>query len=167
LETLITVAILVFLSLVLLATEMIIPSFGTITLLAIILTSVASYKAFQISTTYGYATIITAVVLAPVALWIGSKILPYTPFYLGTKIEGHAKRTGLEKLVGQQGTVVTQLHPCGRVRIRGKLYDAKSEQVVVAAGTTVEVIYVESGELLVKPTDHVQIKRNGRGAKPC
>ncbi len=150
-EPLITIGILVLIALVLLSVEMIIPSAGIITVVAIIFTSIATYKGFQISHTHGYATIITAVVLAPVALWTGFKLLPYTPFYLRTQIKGHAKKTGLEKLVGQKGTVKTQLHPCGRVRIKGKLYDAKSEQVVVEAGTVVEVIYIESGELLVKP----------------
>jgi membrane-bound serine protease (ClpP class) len=150
-EALITVGILVFLALALLSVEMIIPSAGVITVVSIILTSIATYQAFQISNSHGYGTIVSAVCLAPVALWIGFKLLPYTPFYLGTKIEGHAKMTGLEKLVGQKGTVETQLHPCGRVRISGKLYDAKSEQEVIEFGTPVEVIEIESGELLVKP----------------
>ncbi len=152
-EALITVGILVFLALALLSLEMIIPSAGVITVISIVLTSIATYMAFQISNAHGYGTIITAVVLAPVALWIGFKLLPYTPFYLGAKIEGHAKMTGLEKLVGQQGTIETQLHPCGRVRIAEKLYDAKSEQEVIEFGTPVVVIDVESGELLVKPVD--------------
>ena len=144
---------LVFIALVLLSVEMIIPSAGVITVVAIILTSIATYKAFQISNAYGYGTVITAVCLAPVALWTGFKLLPYTPFYLRTQIKGHAKKTGLEKLVGQQATVVTQLHPCGKVRISGELYDAKSEHVVIESGTPVEVLDIESGELLVKPVD--------------
>jgi membrane-bound ClpP family serine protease len=152
-EGLITIGILVFLALALLSVEMIIPSTGVITLVSIILSSIATYKAFQISNSHGYGTIIVAVCLAPVALWIGFKLLPYTPFYLRTRIEGHAKRTGLEKLVGQQGTVETQLHPCGRVRIAGKLYDAKSEQEVIVSGTPVEVLDIESGELLVKAVE--------------
>jgi len=52
--------------------------------------------------------------------------------------------------VGQQGVALTELRPLGRAEIGGRSYDVRCHLGRAAAGTPVEVIASEPGNLLVR-----------------
>jgi membrane-bound serine protease (ClpP class) len=55
-----------------------------------------------------------------------------------------------EVTVGKQGVALTELRPLGRAEIAGKRYDVRCQDGLAAAGTQVEVIAAEPGNLLVR-----------------
>ncbi len=52
--------------------------------------------------------------------------------------------------VGKQGIALTELRPLGRAEIAGKRYEVRCQDGLAAAGTRVEVIAAEPGNLLVR-----------------
>lgn len=60
-------------------------------------------------------------------------------------------RPPLTAALGSHGVALTELRPLGRVEIEGKRYDVRCQTGVVSAGTPVEVIATEPGNLLVRP----------------
>lgn len=53
--------------------------------------------------------------------------------------------------LGAQGYALTELRPLGRAEIGGKRYEVRCQTGLVAAGTRIEVIATEPGNLLVRP----------------
>lgn len=53
--------------------------------------------------------------------------------------------------MGAQGVALTELRPLGRAEIAGKRYEVRCQTGTVAAGTPIEVIATEPGNLLVRP----------------
>lgn len=51
---------------------------------------------------------------------------------------------------GSQGFALTELRPLGRAEIAGKRYEVRCQNGLAAAGTPVEVIAAEPGNLLVR-----------------
>ena len=54
-----------------------------------------------------------------------------------------------EELTGHTGEVVLELRPTGRVRVDGKLYDARSNGDILPVGTSIIVSHCRLGELKV------------------
>ena len=52
--------------------------------------------------------------------------------------------------LGSQGFALTELRPLGRAEIAGKRYEVRCQNGLAAAGTRVEVIATEPGNLLVR-----------------
>jgi len=52
--------------------------------------------------------------------------------------------------IGERGTTYTALRPFGKVLIHDKLYEAKTEGLLMAQGTPIEVVGQEPGRLIVK-----------------
>lgn len=144
------IAVLVIIAVLLAGLEVVIPSGGLISLAAFVCAGVAVTLAFSSGSVCGWVTVAGLVAGAPAAVWLGFKLLPYTPFVLGARIEGHAKRTGLEKFVGRRGVAATSLRPAGIVVIDGARLDAVSRSEHIDAGTEVEVLKVRSGEVVVR-----------------
>lgn len=53
--------------------------------------------------------------------------------------------------LGSQGHALTELRPLGRAEIAGQRYDVRCQSGQVPAGTLIEVIAAEPGNLLVRP----------------
>jgi membrane-bound ClpP family serine protease len=53
---------------------------------------------------------------------------------------------------GSQGVALTELRPLGRAEFSGRRYDVRCQNGLAAAGTRVEVIAAEPGNLLVRIT---------------
>lgn len=54
-------------------------------------------------------------------------------------------------VLGSHGVALTELRPLGRAEIAGQRYEVRCQTGMVAAGTQVEVIATEPGNLLVRP----------------
>ena len=145
-----TIAILMLLTFLLVSLEVIIPSGGALSILAAVFGIAALVSAFSSSQALGWTVVGGLGVGIPAFAWLGFKILPYTPFVLGTRIEGHAKMTGLEKYRGRNAITVTQLRLSGKVEINGRRFDAISEGEIIEPRTEVVVVDIRTGELVVK-----------------
>lgn len=90
------------------------------------------------------------------SLWATKKLLTTTAFAnLSLKSEQHTEEgfIGVETdqlaLVGESGVAHTVLRPSGLVKIKEKVYDAKSEYGYIEKGEVVKVIRYETGQVYV------------------
>lgn len=103
------------------------------------------------------ASIITACVSILVcigAFWFWLCVLPKTSLgkkiYLSGKQSGKSSTTDLKSLVGKVAITESLLVPSGKVRINGKLYDARCELSHIEAGVEVEVVGADTFCLIVR-----------------
>ena len=101
--------------------------------------------------------VLVAVLLGIIlSLWATRKLLTSTAFgNLSLKSEQRTEEgfIGVEteqlSLVGEEGVAHTVLRPSGRVMIKDKLYDAKSEYGFIEKGEAIRVIRYETGQVYV------------------
>jgi membrane-bound serine protease (ClpP class) len=101
--------------------------------------------------------VLVAILLGVIfSLWATRKLLTTTAFgnlslkseqkmeegYIGVETEQHS-------LIGETGLAHTVLRPSGKVMIKDKLYDAKSEYGLIEKGEQVRVIRYETGQIYV------------------
>ncbi len=88
-----------------------------------------------------WVTVVIALLLGGFAFMVHKVIIP----------SFHKKRvTGLEGMIGREGTVIKPLTPLGVVRIEGEYWKAKSVDENIAVGEEVEVLRLNRLTLEVK-----------------
>lgn len=146
--------------LLLVVAEIFVPSGGLIALAATAVGVGGLVCLYRADTVFGLAGTGVMIVLVPMILVAGFKVLPSTP--MGKRmLFGEAGRhepvlpevqeNPYAALVGLEGDAVTDLRPVGVVRIGGEKIDALSEIGYVRAGTRVRVSAVEGLEVKVRP----------------
>jgi len=140
--------------LVLLA-EIILPSGGVLTILALGCFGYSLYSVFtNVSMTVGMMFVAADVVILPIVLIAGLKLLAYSPVALRKslkKTDGVTSQS--EKLggyMGKTGTAVTNLRPAGTVRIDGRRVDVVSRGEFIEKDKPVLVIAVEGNRVVVR-----------------
>ena len=151
-----TVIILLFtLAIVLLAFEVIVPGgilggIGALLMLAGCVLSFAEFGAVG-----GLLSVVAAIVLASLVLWIEFRVLPRTAVgkraFLTQEVTGVSVAVGPEarNLIGQPAEAVTMLSPTGYVVVGGKRHEAFCESGQVPAGTALRVTGADSFRLIV------------------
>jgi len=127
-------------ALLLIFVEIFVPSGGIIAIIAGAVAIAGIWQLFLYDTVWGIIGMAGVLVMAPVVITFGLKMLPSTPIgrkmFFGdsspeTEEEEQAKeaqaRDVRQALVGLEGSAVTDLRPVGVVRIEGKRYDALAE----------------------------------------
>jgi len=154
--------ILLVASLALLAIEVIIVSFGVISLIAIACGVGSVMLAFAESDVYGWSMVGALVVGAPLVLRGAFLILPKLPFARGLYLEApqlserqrHAADQTDRELIGRIGSSVTPLRPAGTA-----LFDGERHDVVAIAGTMIErdtrvrVVEITANRIIVEPVE--------------
>jgi membrane-bound ClpP family serine protease len=74
-------------------------------------------------------------------------------YQVGSRALRRKPAAGLEAMVGSRGKVVKPLNPEGMVRIKGELWQAKSDGHQIEVGGEVVVIGREGSRLIVHPID--------------
>src|SRR6056297_995255 len=140
--------------LVLLA-EIILPSGGVLTILALGCFGYSLYSVFtNVSMTVGMMFVAADVVILPIVLIAGLKLLAYSPVALRKslkKTDGVTSQS--EKLggyMGKTGTAVTNLRPAGTARIDGRRMDVVSRGEFIEKDKPVLVIAVEGNRVVVR-----------------
>ncbi len=141
--------------------EVLIPSAGLLTLVALLLLSMGGW--FAARTGGGDALIgytIAALLLAPLSALASLKLLPRTPMGRRMILRGpssshdaagrRATEEGLEGLAGARGTAETALRPVGIGMLGGRRVDVVTRGVHLDAGTAIEVIRVEGNRVIVE-----------------
>lgn len=149
----------------LLVLEIFIPSGGILGGVSL-LVAIAGVVAFwRVSTTWGLASLLSLLVLAPAAVAFAFKVWPNTPIgrqmILGDPIESEreaiakSERDRIERdrrdaLLNQEGVAITDLRPGGTIRVGKDRYDALAEGRVIESGQKVRVVGFESGQVKVR-----------------
>ncbi len=152
-------------ALLLVALEIFLPSAGLISVVAGLVGIAGIVCLFQVKeggAVWGFAGILTILILVPTILVFGFKVLPATPFgkrlLFGESgkhepVIPETRGSELEPLLGAEGEAVTDLRPVGICRIEGQRIDVLSEVAFVARGTRVRVTAVEGSQVRVRPRD--------------
>lgn len=149
---------LVIASLILLFLEVLTPSFGLLTVAAVIAAVISVYMAFNVSAIYGWELLVGLVILLPAFLLFVAKMAPET--WLGQRLflpkapsadkDATPQAAELESLVGCEGKAETILRPVGVVRIEGHRIDARSDSDFIEPGTKVKVISATGTDVVVR-----------------
>jgi membrane-bound ClpP family serine protease len=149
-------------ALMLIVVEVFVPSAGLISLVATGSAIAGVYCLFRYSSSWGLIGLLLLLILGPAVFSFAIKVWPSTP--IGRKMLGERPAEQIEAeraqaqherdrylaLVGQEGTVITDLRPVGMVQIGGKRYDALSEVGVVRAGSRVRVVSADPSQIKVR-----------------
>jgi membrane-bound serine protease (ClpP class) len=146
------------LALVLLVSEVFIPSCGTMGVAATFCLVYSLWLAFRQSTALGLKFLAADVVLLPLVFSLAMYLWPRSPLakYVllrppaPEEIEVSRSPHRLDHLVGQFGRALTTLRPSGLVDFDGRRLDGLSEDGLIARGALVQAVRVRSGQLVVR-----------------
>ncbi len=163
--TIALIAGLILVAMLLYLFELLTPSFGVMTASGSVALAGAIWLCFdRISTAAGVVMIVVFLFAVPVYFVLMVKLLPRTS--AGRKL--FLKKTGDDtaagtpeagenkELIGKTGTVETQLHPSGAVRIEGHRVIALAESGIIEKGRDVRVIGVSGSDIVVREVDESQ-----------
>ncbi|MEM8886166.1 MAG: NfeD family protein [Planctomycetota bacterium] len=148
-------------SLALLAIEVIIVSFGAISLIAIACAVGGIMLAFDESATYGWSLVALAVVGGPLTLRAAFQILPKIPFARGfylrapdlTRDDRQAADSTDRSLVGTTGEATSPLRPAGTALLAGARHDVVTRGKMLPSGAAVRVVEVSGNRIIVEPIE--------------
>lgn len=135
--------------------EIIIPSGGILSLIAAGLFGYSLYTVFsEISTGIGMAFVAADVVMIPVLVVVGLKMLARSPVTLREQLSSKSGVTsqapGMDKYLDMEGRALTSLHPAGTAMVEGKRLDVVTRGEFVDKGSKIIVIEVAANRIVVK-----------------
>ena len=138
--------------------EIIIPSGGILSIAAL---GVFGYSLFivfnEISMTIGFAFVAADLILVPVLVIVGLKLLARSPATLRKTLsrkEGVSSQSSeLESYVGTQGNAVTDLRPAGIAVINGKRVDVVTRGEYLEKDSAIIVTAVTGNQIIVRKKD--------------
>lgn len=138
--------------------EIIIPSGGILSIVAI---GVFGYSLFivfyEISMTIGFSFVAADLILIPVLVIVGLKLLARSPATLRKTLsrkEGVSSQSSeLESYVGTQGNAVTDLRPAGIAVINGKRVDVVTRGEYLEKDSAIIVTAVTGNQIIVRKKD--------------
>jgi membrane-bound ClpP family serine protease len=138
--------------------EIIIPSGGILSIVAL---GVFGYSLFivfnEISMTIGFSFVAADLLLIPVLVIVGLKLLARSPATLRKTLsrkEGVSSQSSeLESYVGTQGNAVTDLRPAGIAVINGKRVDVVSRGEYLEKDSEIIVTAVTGNQIIVRKKD--------------
>lgn len=144
--------------------EAFIPSGGLIGIVAGLVAIGGMVCFWRVSVTWGLASVLAMLVLAPASVVFALKVYPSTPIgrrmILGSdNEEAEIARRHREQdeqtrkaLLGARGVALTDLRPVGTVKIENEKIEGLSESGQIAAGSTVKVTEVQGNRVKVRQT---------------
>ncbi|HVZ93653.1 MAG TPA: NfeD family protein [Phycisphaerales bacterium] len=155
---------LIIASLLVVGIEMFVPSGGLLGVVAAVLAIAGVIAFFRADPVWGVLSLVSVLILAPIIVNFGLKVMPNTP--LGKKLilggspsEEEMRRAAGEEalqhsreaaLVGATGTAMTDLRPVGTVDIDGTRVEVLAEGGMVRAGAKVRVTGVSGTQVKVR-----------------
>lgn len=141
--------------------ELVIPSGGVISAMALLFVVAAVITAFFDGARTGLLFIVGTVLVSGIGLYLFLKVWPRTP--MGQKIVMRPASVNeiidpepkerLARLVGQVGRAKTPMLPSGVIVIGDETYDALSEGLPIEPNDKVEVVSVRMNRLVVRHVD--------------
>jgi len=109
------------------------------------------YAYVKIGLWAGHFTLVAAVLMVVVALFVTFKTNAIDKFSLKTEID--SKVNAMQELnvaVGDEGITVSRLAPMGKVEVNGNIMEAKSEDGLIDEQQPIEVVKILSNNIIVK-----------------
>ena len=143
-----------FAGLLVIVAEVMLPSGGILTIIALGLLGYSIYLVFTgISFDAGVMIVIADLILLPIIAIIGFKMLAKSPLSLQSSLQRSAGVVSydekLSELVGKEGVAVTNLRPSGTVKIDNVRVDVVSRGDYIEKGEAVRVLKVEGSRVVV------------------
>lgn len=138
--------------------EIILPSGGILSIIAAGLIGYSLFTVFtEVSTFAGIMFVTADVIMLPVILIVGIKLLARSPVTLKTKLSktnGYSSQPEvLSSYVGGSGSAITTLRPAGTALINDQRVDVVSRGEYIEKGTAVAVVAVEGNQVIVKQVE--------------
>ena len=138
--------------------EIILPSGGILSIAAL---GVFGYSLFivfnEISMTSGFSFVVADLILIPVLVIVGLKLLARSPVTLRKTLsrkEGVSSQSSkLESYVGRQGNALTNLRPAGIAVINGKRVDVVTRGEYLEKDSAIIVTAVTGNQIIVRKKD--------------
>lgn len=137
--------------------EIFIPSLGLLTLIALGVFSYSLYVVFTtISSTAGMVFVGLDLVLVPMLIVLGMKVLAKSPLALKRELSKQdgvvSQPQGLDAYIHMKGISVTDLRPSGMAQIDSQRLDVVTDGEYIDAGTPVVVTGVTGNRIIVQKT---------------
>ena len=147
--------ILQFVGVLIIIAEIILPSGGLLSLLAAGAIGYSLYFVFNnVSVETGMVFVLADVIILPVSVIIGLKLLAGSPATLKTELSSRngviSQVPDLEKFLGQKGKTLSILRPSGSARINNKRVDVVSRGEFIEKDREILVISVTGNQIIVK-----------------
>lgn len=144
--------------------EILIPSSGLLTLLAIASFLGSIILAFMGGQNVGIVVLVLVVCTTPALIYAAVRVWPHTPIGRRIILSGpdHAGTAGdlaalePEKLEGQIGITKTKLRPAGKIELGDRVIDCVTEGDMVGKGVRVKILQVEGNRVVVRPVDETE-----------
>ena len=157
-DSLLLPIILQLVGVVVIIAEIILPSGGILSIAAL---GVFGYSLFivfnEISMTSGFSFLVADLILIPVLVILGLKLLARSPVTLRKTLsrkEGVSSQSSeLESYVGRQGNAVTDLRPAGIAVINGKRVDVVTRGEYLDKDSAIIVTAVTGNQIIVRKKD--------------
>lgn len=157
-DSLLLPIILQLVGVVIIIAEIILPSGGILSIVAL---GVFGYSLFivfnEISMTIGFSFVAADLILIPVLVIVGLKLLARSPVTLRKTLsrkEGVSSQSSeLESYVGTQGNAVTDLRPAGIAVINGKRVDVVTRGEYLEKDSAIIVTAVTGNQIIVRKKD--------------
>ncbi len=135
--------------------EIFIPSLGVLTVIALALLSYSLYIVFtSISTTAGIVLTGLDIIIVPLIVVLGIKILAKSPLSLKRELSKQngvvSQKEKLETYINMKGTAVTDLRPAGMAQINSQRVDVVTDGEYIEADTPVIVTGVAGNRIVVE-----------------
>ena len=158
-DSLLLPIILQLVGVVVIIAEVILPSFGILTVVALGVFGYSLFVVFsEVSKTAGFALLAADLVLIPVLVILGLKLLARSPVTLRKTLsreEGVSSQPPeLDSYINMQGTAVTDLRPAGTAVIDGKRVDVVTRGEYLEKNTAIIVIDVTGNQIIVRKKDN-------------
>jgi membrane-bound ClpP family serine protease len=137
--------------LVLLAGELLLPTQGILGVLGGASLLGAIGVGFWINQWVGAGMLTAVLIASPFAATAAINLWPKTPFGKRIVLTPDPSRVTLPSLpAGETGTAVTELRPSGEIEVGGKRIEARSDRGIIGAGSSVRVVGVIDGRVIVR-----------------
>jgi len=138
--------------------EIILPSGGILSIAALAVFGYSLFIIFnEISMTIGFSFVAADLILIPVLVIVGLKLLARSPVTLRKTLsrkEGVSSQSSeLESYVGRQGNAVTNLRPAGIAVINGKRVDVVTRGEYLEKDSAIIVTAVTGNQIIVQKKD--------------
>ncbi len=146
--------ILQLIGVVVIIAEIILPSGGLLSILAIGLIGYSLYIVFDgISVQAGLIFVVADIIMLPVLLVVGIKLLAKSPVTLRKKLSSSdgvtSQSSEMEDYMGQDGVAITNLRPSGTALIKGKRVDVVSRGEYIDKNSKIVVSSVTGNQIIV------------------
>ncbi len=139
--------------------EVILPSGGILSIVALGAFGYSLFVVFsEISKTIGFVFVAADLVLIPVLVIIGLKLLARSPVTLRKTLSREkgvsSQPSDLDSYIDMQGTAVTDLRPAGKAIINGKRVDVVTRGEYFEKDATIIVTAVTGNQIIVRKKDN-------------